>query len=157
MSENRLHIPDPNLIRRAGTRMTIALIIVLILTTPFTVGGITLLANSELPGIPLAVGGAVLQIACIVVVAVTLRIRRTLNGTTIARSTLLTARQVTARTRHTALATIPALILFGLVRLAFDDRWSLGTACIMSIGLFVLANGSKNMRKAQDRALQQAH
>jgi hypothetical protein len=79
MSENRVHIPDPNLMRRAGTRITIALIIVLILTTPFTIGGITLLANGELPGLPLAACGAVVQIGCIVVVVFTLRIRRTLN------------------------------------------------------------------------------
>jgi hypothetical protein len=156
VSENRLHIPDPDLMRRAGTRMAVALIIVLILTAPFTIGGVTLLAAGELPGLPLAVGGAVLQISCIVLVVVTLRIRRTLDGPTIARSALLTARRVAAWTRRTALLAILALILFGLVRLAFDDRWSLGTASLMSIGLFFLANGGKNMGKAQDRALTQA-
>lgn len=44
--------------RRAGTRMLIALIIVLVLATFFTAGGISLTAAGELPGLPLAVGGA---------------------------------------------------------------------------------------------------
>jgi hypothetical protein len=152
---SRLQIPDPALMRRAGTRMTVALMVVLTLISPFTIGGVTLLAAGELPGLPLAVGGAVLQMSCIVLVVATVHIRRTLDDRTIARSALLAARQVTAWTRRTAVATILTIILFGLVRLAFEDRWSLGTACIMSIGLFFLANGSKNMRRAQELALTQ--
>jgi len=133
--------------------MVTAMVLVLILTAPLTVGGISLAAQGELPGLPLAVGGAVLQICCLVLVVATLRIRRTLDGRTIARSALLTARRAATWVRRTALATLLALLLFGLARLAFDDRWSLLTAFIMGVGLLVLATGSKNLGKAQDRTL----
>jgi len=91
VSENRIQVPDPELMRRAGTRMVTAMVLVLILTAPLTIGGISLAAQGELPGLPLAVGGAVLQLCCLVLVVATLRIRRTLDGRTIARSALLTA------------------------------------------------------------------
>jgi len=116
VSENRIQVPDPELMRRAGTRMVTAMVLVLILTSPLTIGGISLAARGELPGLPLAVGGAVLRLCCLVLVVATLRIRRTLDGRTIARSALL-------------------------------------TAFIMGVGLLVLATGSKNLGKAQDRTL----
>jgi hypothetical protein len=48
--------------------MTVAVVIVLVLTMFFTAGGISLLAAGELPGLPFAVGGAVLQVAAITLV-----------------------------------------------------------------------------------------
>jgi hypothetical protein len=155
VSDNRVHVPDPVLMRRAGNRMVIAMVMILILTLPFTVGGISLLIAGELPGLPLAVGGFVLEICSIVLVAASLRVRRTLDGQTIARPALLAARRVAGGVRRTAVVTILALILFGLIRSAFGDGWSLLTAAILSIGLFLLARGTKTMGKAQDRALAQ--
>ncbi|MET8153699.1 hypothetical protein ACIBSW_27515 [Actinoplanes sp. NPDC049668] len=150
---DRVHVPDPELMRRAGRRMTTALVIMLILTTFLTVAGISLVAAGELAGLPLAVGGAVLEIAAIVLVVATLRVRRTLDGRTIARSALLTARQTANRVYRVALVTTIALIGYGVVRLVLGDPWSLVTACVISIGLFLLARGSKSMGLAQDQAL----
>ncbi|WP_125810173.1 hypothetical protein [Actinoplanes sp. ATCC 53533] len=133
--------------------MTGALVIVLILTTFFTAGGISLLASGELPGLPLAVGGAVLQIAAIVLVVATLGIRRTLDAHTVARSSLLAARRTARWVRRIALVTLLALVGYGLVRLVLGDPWSLITACIIDIGLFLLARGSKAIGLAQEQAL----
>jgi hypothetical protein len=150
---DRVHVPDPALMRRAGRRMTTALVIMLILTTFFTVGGISLVIAGEFAGLPLAVGGAVLQIACIVLVVATLRVRRTLDGRTVARSSLLTARRTAGRVQRIALVTLFALILYGVVRLLLGDPWSLITAFLIGIGLLLLARGSKAMGRAQDQAL----
>ncbi|GAA3344165.1 hypothetical protein GCM10020358_46300 [Amorphoplanes nipponensis] len=150
---DRVHVPDPALMRRAGRRMTVALVILLILTTVLTVGGISLLVAGELAGLPLAVGGAVLEVAAVVLVVTTLRIRRTLNAQTVARSALLTASRTAGRVRLVVLVTLLALVAYGVARLLAGDRWSLVTAGIIGIGLFLLARGSKAMRVAQDQAL----
>jgi ABC-type Co2+ transport system permease subunit len=139
--------------RRAGRRMTVALVLVVVLTMFFTVGGGTLLAAGELAGLPLAVGGAVLQIAAIVLVVATLRIRRTLDDRSVARSSLASAHRTTGWVRRVVLGTLVALLGYGVVRLVLGDPWSLATACIVGIGLFFLARGSKAMRAAQEQSL----
>jgi hypothetical protein len=133
--------------------MTIAVVIMLILTTFFTAGGVSLLVAGELPGLPFAVGGAVLQIAAIALVVATWHVRRTLDGRTVARSSLLTARRAAGWVRRITLATLIALLGYGVIRLTLGDPWSLVTACVISIGLFLLARGGKNMGLAQDQAL----
>ena len=153
MSNDRVHVPDPALMRRATRRMTISLAFLLILTTFFTVGGISLVAAGELPGLPFAVGGAVLQIGAIALVIAPWNIRRTLDGQTVARSSLLTARQTSGWVRRIALATIIVLIGYGIVRITLGDAFSLVTAGIISIGLFLLARGSKTIGLAQDQSL----
>ena len=153
MSNDRVHVPDPALLRRAARRMTVALVIMLTLTTFFTAGGISLLTAGELPGLPFAVGGAVLQLAAIALVVATWHVRRTLDGQTVARSSLLTARRASGWVRRITLAVLIALIAYGVVRLTLGDLWSLVTACIIGIGLSLLARGSKNMGLAQDQAL----
>lgn len=150
---DRVHVPDPALMRRAGRRMAYALVMLLILTTFFTVGGISLLVAGELPGLPFAVGGAVLAIAAIVLVVATVRVRRTLEGQTVARSSLLTARRTAGWVRRITLATAAALIVYGIVRVFVGDPWSLLTAGIISVALLLLARGSKAMRVAQSRQL----
>ena len=153
MSNDRVHVPDPTLMRRATRRMTISLAFLLILTMFFSVGGMSLVAAGELPGLPFAVGGAVLQIGAIALVIATWNISRTLNGQTVARSSLLTARRTSGWVRRITLATILALIGYGVIRLALDDAFSLVTAGIISIGLFLLARGSKTIGLAQDQSL----
>src|SRR5687768_11297425 len=143
---DRVPVPDPALLRRAGRRMIIALVLVLFLTMFFTVGGIALLAAGELAGLPFAVGGAVLQLASIVLVVATLRIRRTLDDRSVARSSLVAAHRTAGQVRRVALGTLFALILYGVVRLLLGDPWSLATACLIGIGLFFLAKGCKAMR-----------
>jgi hypothetical protein len=133
--------------------MTIALVFLLILTTFFTVGGISLVAAGELSGLPFAVGGAVLQIGAIALVIGTWHIRRTLDGQTVARSSLLTARRTSGWVRRITLATIIALIAYGGVRTALGDPLSLVTACIIGIGLLLLARGSKTIGLAQEKSL----
>ena len=153
MSNDRVPVPDPALMRRAATRMTVAVVIVLVLTTFFTAGGISLLIAGELPGLPLAIGGAVLQIAAIALVVATWRVRRTLDAQTVARSALQTARLTSGWVRRITLTTLFALLGYGVIRLALGDPWSLVTACVISIGLFLLARGSKAIGLAQEQAL----
>jgi hypothetical protein len=133
--------------------MVRALIIILILSALFTVGGISALINGETTGLPLAVGGTVLDLACIALVTSTTRVPRSLIGDTISRSALATARRTTTGVRGATLATIVALLAFGLVRAGQRDPWSAVTAVLMSIMLAVLARGTKRLRHAQDRAL----
>ncbi|MEU8606419.1 hypothetical protein AB0C29_00195 [Actinoplanes sp. NPDC048791] len=133
--------------------MTIAVVIIVVLTTFFTAGGISLITAGELPGLPLAVGGAVIQIGAIVLLIATRHVRRTLTGQTIARSSLMTARQTSGWVRRIALATIVVLIVYGLIRLTLGDPWSLLTAGIIGVGLFLVGNASKNIGLAQSEAL----
>jgi hypothetical protein len=153
MSESRLHVPDPDLMRRAFTRMVVALVFLVVLTAFFIIGGITLLANGEVPGLPLAVGGLVLLLGCVVLVATTRRVRRSLREQTISREALSAARRAAIMVRRTAILAAVALLVFGLVRIAFGDGWSLLTAAVMSVGLWLLARGGNTMRKAHDQAL----
>ena len=153
MSNDRVHVPDPALMRRATRRMTISLVLLLILTTFFTIGGISLVTAGELAGLPFAVGGAVLQVSAIALVIAMWNTRRTLAGQTVARSSLLTARRASGWVRRITLATIIALIGYGIVRTVLHDPFSLLTAGIISIGLFLLARGSKIISLAQDQSL----
>lgn len=153
MSNERVHVPDPALMRRATRRMTVALVLLLILATFFTVGGISLVAAGELAGLPFAVGGGVLQISAIALVIATWNIRRTLADQTVARSSLLTARRTSGWIRRITLATTTALIGYGLIRIASGDPFSLLTAGIIGIGLFLLARGSRTISRAQDQSL----
>ena len=152
MSNDRVHVPDPTLMRRATRRMTISLVFLLILTMFFSVGGMSLVVAGELPGLPFAVGGAVLQIGAIALVIATWNVRRTLNGQTVARSSLLTARRISGWVRR---ITPGDNLGAHRVRLALDDAFSLVTAGIISIGLFLLARGSKTIGLAQDQSLRQ--
>jgi hypothetical protein len=153
MSDDRVHVQDPAFMRRATRRMTIAVVFLLILTTFFTAGGVSLVAAGELSGLPFAVGGAVLQIAAIALVVATWHVRRTLDGQTVARSSLVTARRAAGWVRRVTLATLIVLLGYGVIRLTLGDPLSLITACIIDIGLFLLARGSKTIGLAQDQAL----
>ncbi len=153
MTDTRIPVPDPPLMRRAARRMTVALVVVLALTTIVTVAGFTLLATGQLPGLPLAAGGLILQLALIVLVVVTLRVRYTLDGNTISRAALADARRITVGVRRLALTTIAALLVYALIRLGFGDPWSLLTAVLIGIALWFLAAGAKRIRQAHDRSL----
>lgn len=153
MTDNRIHVPDPALMRRAGNRMILALVAILIFATPFTIWGIVLLAAGELPGLPLAVGGAVLEIATVVLVVTTLRIRSTLDHDTISRESLLQARRVARGVRLASLTTVLALIAYGLIRGLTGEWWSLLTALLIGVALYLLGSGAKNIVRAQDRSL----
>jgi hypothetical protein len=141
--------------RRAATRTVLGLVVVLVLTTFFTAGGVSLLAAGQLPGLPLAVGGAVLQLTLIVVVIAVLRVRSTLDGHTVARSALVAARRTAVAVRRTALLTLAALLLYGLVRLVFGDRATLVTSALIGIALWTLSVGANRLRKAQDQSVSQ--
>lgn len=154
-ADARIRVPDPALMRRAGTRMVIALVIVLVLATFFTAGGVSLTAAGELPGLPLAIGGAVVQLALVIIVVAVIRIRRTLTGQTIARSALTSARRTAIFVRRLALAAIAGLLAYALVRVILGDRWTLLTAVFISIPLWVVATGARRLRIAYDHSLSQ--
>jgi membrane protein implicated in regulation of membrane protease activity len=97
----------------------------MILVTPLTVWGITLLAAGELPGLPLAVGGAVLEVAAVVLTAAALRVRRTLSQETVSRDSLLAGRRVAGRVRLASLVTLLGLVVFGFVLVLSEN----GGAC----------------------------
>jgi hypothetical protein len=133
--------------------MSISLVFLLILTTFFTIGGISLVATGELAGLPFAVGGAVVQVSAIALVIATWNVRRTLAGQTVARSSLLTARRSSGWVRRITLATIIALVGYGIVRIALGDPFSLLTAGIIGIGLFLIARASKTISLAHNQSL----
>lgn len=153
VSDPRIQVPDPALMRRAASRTVLVLVVVLALTTFFTAAGVSLLAAGELPGLPFAVGGAVVQLALVVLVVAMLRVRRSLDGQTIARTALVTARRTTVAVGRAALATLAALLLYALARLTLGDRGTLLTAGIISPALLTLSVGTKRLRKAQDQSL----
>jgi hypothetical protein len=153
MTDARVPIPDPTLMRRAGNRMILALIAILILVTPFTIWGVVLLAAAELPGLPLAVGGVVLAIAATATTVATLQIRRTLSDGTVTRDSLLRARRVATRARAASLMTLLALLLFGLIRLLAGEWWSLLGAIMTGVALYFFARGARTVIQAQSRSL----
>jgi hypothetical protein len=153
VSDSRLPVPDPALLRRAYRRMVIALVGTSIPTAFLTVAGIVLVVSGDLPGLPLAAGGLVLLTGAALLVASVGRVRRSLNGPTVARSAVLTARAAATAVRRTAELTCLALLVFGLVRVAFGDFWSLITGAGVAIAVWFLARGCKSMADAQDRAL----
>jgi hypothetical protein len=153
MSENRVQVPDPSVMRRAGKRVVVATIAILILATLLTIWGITLLAAGELPGLPLAVGGAALGIGAVVLASATLRVRRTLDHDTVSRDAMLAARWVVGLVRTGLLLTLLLLVVFGLVRVLAGEWWSLMVALLMGAVLYLLAKGASNIVKAQDQSL----
>jgi hypothetical protein len=150
---DRIRVEDPAFLRRAAKRMTLALVMVLALTSFFTVGGISLVKAGQLPGLPLAIGGATLQLAAVVLVVATLGIRGSLRDQTVTRSSLLRARGTTRVVRVVLFAALVALMLYGVVRLALGDPWSLLTAVIIGIALFLLARGTRVLLAAQNKSL----
>ena len=152
MSE-RIQVPDPALMRRAGGRMIRAMIFILVLVTPFTLGGSRLLAAGELPALPLAVGGLVLAAAAVALTVTNLRVRRTLDGCTVARSAMAAARRANRWIRAAVVATLAGLLGFGLIRLTFGDKWSILTALLVSVALFFLARGLTRIIRAQSQGL----
>jgi hypothetical protein len=153
MADDRISIPDPVFMRKAGRRAVRALVIILVLTALFTVGGISAIAHGEPTGIPLAVGGFALDIACIALVVAAARVPRTLEGHTIARSAVQNARTTTTWVRRGAWLTVLALLAYGVARVAVDDPWSFLVALAMSAALIILAQATRTLTKAQDRTL----
>ncbi|GAA3943365.1 hypothetical protein [Actinoplanes auranticolor] len=94
-----------------------------------------------------------MQIGAIALLVATWHVRRTLDGQTIARSSLMTARQTSRWVRRATLATVTLLVVYGLIRLTLGDQWTLLTAGVIGVALFLLATSSKNIGHAQDRAL----
>jgi hypothetical protein len=153
MSDHRIRIPDPALIRRAGNRMIAALVAILALATPLTIWGIVLTVAGEWAGVPLAVGGLVLAIAAITLTLSTLQIRGSLVRDSVSRESLLRARRTTRNVRRACLATLLGLLADGLIRGLVGEWWSMLTALVMGLVLFILATGTTNMAKAQDGSL----
>jgi hypothetical protein len=129
------------------------MIAILILATPITSWGITLLAAGELPGLPLAVGGAALGIGAVVLASATLRVRRTLDNGTVSREAMLAARRTIGLVRSALLITLLLLLVYGIARVLVGEWWSLLVALLLAGVLYLLAIGASNIAKAQDRSL----
>jgi hypothetical protein len=153
MTDNRVHVPDPALIYRAGIRSVLALPVILILSTVLISWGVTLLAAGEALGLPFAVGGVVLAISVIAITTATLGIRRSLDQDSISRESLLKARRIAKGVSFASLATVLALILFGLVRGLMGEWWSMLTTLLISVVLYVFGRAARNVAKAQTRSL----
>ncbi|GIM97539.1 hypothetical protein [Paractinoplanes toevensis] len=153
MTDDRIQVPDPALVRRAGKRMIPALIAILILAAPITIWGVALLSAGELPGLPLAVGGLVLAVAAVMLTMSGLRVRQTLQQNTVSRESLRKARNVARGVRFASLGTLFGLVTYGLVRGLSGEWWSLLTALLVGIALYVLGNGASNAAKQQERSL----
>jgi hypothetical protein len=145
MADSRVPVPDPALMRRATYRIIVPFIIVMVLLTFFTVGGISLVINGELPGLPFAIGGAIAQLAVLVLVGTVLRVRLTLNGDTISTSAVTAAGRTVRLVRRALRAAVAALLLYALVRAAIGDRWTLLTAAIISVALWTIAVGTRRL------------
>ncbi|MEU4242396.1 hypothetical protein [Actinoplanes sp. NPDC026619] len=154
MSSDRVHVPDPDLMRRAGRRMIWRLVVLLLLTSLLASWGISLMAHGEISGLPLAAAGVVPGVAGIVLVISTRRIRRTLDGDTVSRAAMLAARRVAHGVRTTVLAIVLALLTFGLLRAVTPGEWwTMLITVPVSAVLLVLAGTAKRLAKAQDRSL----
>lgn len=153
MSDDRIPVPDPALMRRAGKRMILALIPLLFLATLIAVWGIVLVAAGEVPGLPLLVGGVVLAVAAVTLTVSGFRVRRTLRQSTVSRASSMKARQAAGRVRIATLITMVLLVVFGLLRVISGEWWSLLTALMVSAVLYFLASGAKTVVKAQERSL----
>jgi uncharacterized membrane protein len=150
---DRVRVEDPAYMRRAAKRMTFALVMVLALTSFFTVGGISLVRAGELPGLPFAIGGAVLQLAAVVLVVAALGVRSSLRDQSVSRSSMVRARRTIRVVRLTLFGTALALILYAVARLALGDPWTLLTVAVIGFALLLLARGTKAIITAQDRSL----
>lgn len=148
---DRQYVPDPALMRRACRRMILALIVFLVLSSPFTIGGISLVATGNLPGLPFAFGGAVLQIAALITVAATIAVRASLDDATVSGRAVSTSRRILTVTRLGILATIVALLLFAAIRVFLGDYWSLLTAVLISGALWLTASMLRRVRQSYDR------
>lgn len=146
----RIGIADPAGMRRGAWRSARAGIILLILLTGFTAGGISMLQIGELPGLPFAVGGATAQLAVIAINVATLRIRSTLCGDTVSQRALLGARAIFAFTRAVLLAVMAGLAVYTLVRLVGGDPWTLLTTAVIGVTLGLLFRGTGRLRDGVD-------
>ncbi len=132
--------------RRGAWRTVLAGIVVLVLLTGFTAGGISMLLIGELPGLPFAVGGAAAQLAAIVISVTALRVRATLVQDTVSRHALQAAHRAYSMLRLTLLMVIVVLALYAIVRLVTGDPWTVLTAAIIGVVLWLLLRGSKRLR-----------
>jgi hypothetical protein len=147
-NQGRVPVPDPALMRRSTSRILVALIAFLLLSSFFTVGGISLVAAGELPGLPLAVGGAVVQLAVLAIVLAGLRVRSTLTGGTVSRVAVSAALRTLTIVRIGTVTTIFAAMLYAIARAIVGDRWTLLTAAIMAIILWATASSASKAMKA---------
>ncbi len=142
----RVRVPDTAAMRRSPWRLIRATVIVLVLLTFFTAGGISIVRAGELPGLPFAIGGAIAQLTVIVFFVATLRVRATLDGDTVSRRAVTAARRTVAALRVTLWITIVGLTAYGLVRALQGDGWTLLPTLIIDVMLWLLAKGMTRLR-----------
>lgn len=143
---SRIPVADPESMRRGARRSVFVGVILLILLTGFTVGGASILAAGELPGLPFTVGGAVAQLSVVSLNVAALRVRSSLDGRTVSRVAVHTARRVLAISYAVLLLTTGGLVSYALLRVAFGDLATLLTTAIISVPLWLLLRGTGRAR-----------
>ncbi|MGC5305960.1 hypothetical protein [Micromonospora zamorensis] len=116
-------------------------IVLVILLTGFTAGGIGMLRAGEIPGLPFAVGGAVAQVSVIVIVVTVLRARAGGDGRSLLRSRLVSASHLLGGLRRALLVALVALALYALVRVVLGDRWTLLTSAFIALFFWLIYRG----------------
>jgi hypothetical protein len=149
----RVQVPDVAAVRRSPGRLIRSAIVVLILLTFFTAGGISLVRAGELPGLPFAIGGAIAQLAVIVFLVTTLRVRATLTGDTVSRQAMSSARRTFAVMRVGLFIVVAGLLVYAIVRAVQGDGWTLVPTLIVSAVLWLLARGMARLRTGLENAL----
>ncbi|MEV0156722.1 hypothetical protein AB0H57_23750 [Micromonospora sp. NPDC050686] len=143
--DDRIPLPDPAAARRGARRTVVAGIVLVILLTGFTAGGTAMLAAGELPGLPFAVGGALAQVAVIVIVLATLWARAG-GDRGISRSRVAATLRILAGLRGLLLVALIALAVHALVRLVQGDPWTLLTGAVIALFLWLLYRGAGRIR-----------
>lgn len=156
MSEasQRVTVADPAGMRRGARRAIRAGIIVLVLLCGFTVGGIAMLRAGELPGLPFAAGGATAQLAVLLIVFASVRVRATLTGDTIASRSLVSSRRIIQATGWLLLVVTAGLGVYAVIRAALGDPWTLLTAAIIAFILIALYIGTRRLKSGTDTLIQ---
>ncbi|MBY8874266.1 hypothetical protein K7640_20765 [Micromonospora sp. PLK6-60] len=145
--DDRVPLPDPAAARRGARRTVLAGLVLVVLLTGFTAGGAAMLAAGELPGLPFAVGGALAQLAVVVIVLATLWARAGGDGRSISRSRVAATLRILAGLRGVLLVALLALAAYALVRLVQGDPWTLLTGAVIALFLWLLFRGAGRIRR----------
>jgi hypothetical protein len=133
---DRIHIPNVDFMRQGAWRAVFAGTIVFLLVGGFTVGGISMVAAGEMPGLPFAVGGLVLQLSVIVMLSAVFRVRSSLDGDTVSRRAMTGAGNMHTGLGILLLCTLIGLALYSMVRfLLIEDPWTALTTLIIGVPL----------------------
>ncbi|MEV4713292.1 hypothetical protein [Micromonospora sp. NPDC049374] len=147
VNADRIPLPDPAAARRGARRTVLAGIVLVVLLTGFTAGGVAMLTAGEIPGLPFAVGGALAQLSVIVVVVTVLRTRAGGDGVSISRLRIASASRILDVLRRVLLVALVVLAAYAVVRFFLGDPWTLLTGAFVALFLWLLYRGAGRIRQ----------